>query len=146
MRQREAQSTSHFLERRKKIMLRPELMLDMSRFVGKTVTIFTASGGISGAGFTGVLACVDERVVKLITRIGAAPACPVGSTCTGNFGTGFGFDNSWGWGPSFGGWGTGFGGWRNCRRTCGGFDASGFLGSVTEIPLGAIVSFTHNAI
>lgn len=52
-------------------MLRPELMADMSRFVGKTVTIFTASGGVSGAGFTGVLACVDERVVKLITRIGA---------------------------------------------------------------------------
>ena len=114
-------------------MLRQELMIDMARFVGKTVTIFTASGGISGAGFTGVLACVDERVVKLITRIGAAPACPVGSTCTGNFGWGggLGFDNSWGWGGFGGGWG-GFGG---CRRSCGGgFGASAFLGSVTEIP------------
>jgi len=121
-------------------------MLDMSRFVGKTVTVFTASGGVSGSGFTGVLACVDDRVVKLITRIGAAPACPVGSTCTG-FG---GFDSNWGWGGGFGG-GFGFGGWGpswgNCRRQCGGgFDASAFLGSVTEIPIGAIVSFTHNAI
>jgi len=124
--------------------MRPELMFDMARFVGKTVTIFTTSGGISGAGFTGVLACVDERVVRLITRIGAAPACPVGSTCTGNFGTGFGFDNSWGWGGGFGwGWGSG---WGSCRRSCGGFDASAFLGSVTEIPICNIVSFTHNAI
>ena len=94
-----------------------ELFADMARYVGKTVTIFTASGGISGSGFTGVLACVDDRVVKLITRIGAPPACPVGSTCGG-----------------FDGWG-GFG---------GGF--SNFLGSVTEIPLCAIVSFTHSAI
>ena len=129
-------------------MHRPELVIDMARFVGKTVTIFTTSGGISGAGFTGVLACVDERVVKLITRIGAAPACPVGSTCTGNFGTGFGFESGFGFGGGFGGgWGPGFG-FGNCRRTCGfgGFDASAFLGSVTEIPICNIVSFTHNAI
>ncbi|MCL2353507.1 MAG: hypothetical protein FWC69_02630 [Defluviitaleaceae bacterium] len=113
-----------------------ELFADMARYVGKTVTIFTASGGISGSGFTGVLACVDDRVVKLITRIGAPPACPVGSTCGG-------FD--------------GFGGWGGCGRGgCGGFLGGGwggfgggfsnFLGSVTEIPLCAIVSFTHSAI
>ena len=48
-----------------------ELFADMARFVGRTVTIFTTSGGISGGGFTGVLACVDAGVVKLITRIGA---------------------------------------------------------------------------
>jgi hypothetical protein len=60
------------------MMERFELFADMSRFIGKTVTIFTTSGGISGSGFTGVLACVDENVVKLITRVGAPPACPVG--------------------------------------------------------------------
>jgi len=108
--------------------MRPELFLDMSRFVGKTVTIFTTSGGLSGSGFTGVLACVDERVVKLITRIGAAPACPIGSTCVGFEGRGFGGGCGWGNNCGFGG---GFG---------------GFLGSVTEIPLCAIASFTHNAI
>ncbi|MCL2235309.1 MAG: hypothetical protein FWB98_02580, partial [Defluviitaleaceae bacterium] len=85
---------------------RAEMFVDMARYVGKTVTIFTASGGISGSGFTGVLACVDERVVKLITRIGAPPACPLGSTCTG-------FDG-------FGGFG-GFGGGVPYGGGCGGF-------------------------
>jgi len=121
-------------------MERAELFVDMARYVGKTVTVFTASGGLSGSGFTGVLACVDDRVVKLITRIGAPPACPLGSTCSG-------FDNF----DSFGG--CGYGG----RGGCGGFFGGGyspgfgggfsdFLGAVTEIPLSAIVSFTHNAI
>ena len=41
---------------------------DLERFVGQTVTIFTTSGGLSGAGFTGVLAFVDCRTVKLITE------------------------------------------------------------------------------
>ncbi|MCL2350668.1 MAG: hypothetical protein FWC67_04225 [Defluviitaleaceae bacterium] len=117
-------------------MERFEMFADMARYVGKTVTIFTASGGISGSGFTGVLACVDEKVVKLITRIGAPPACPLGSTCTGfeDFG-GFGL---WG-GPGR----CGSGLWGG-RGFAGGF--GNFMGSVTEIPLGAIVSFTHNAI
>ena len=48
-----------------------EMFADMARFIGKTVTIFTTSGGISGSGFTGVLAGVDRGVVRLITRIGA---------------------------------------------------------------------------
>ena len=113
-------------------MERIELFADMARYIGKTVTIFTASGGLSGSGFTGVLACVDDCVVKLITRIGAPPACPVGSTCTG-FGDGFG----WGANMCNTGCGGGFG-WGN--------NFSNFLGAVTEIPLGAVVSFTHNAI
>ena len=124
-------------------MIRPELFADMSRFVGKTVTIFTTSGGLSGSGFTGVLACVDERVVKLITCIGAPPACPIGSTCTG-FGSSCGRRDRCG----FGGWGGGFGGgWGGSWG--GGFGGGwggSLLGSVTEIPLGAIASFTHNAI
>jgi len=111
-------------------MLRPELSIDMARFLGKTVTIFTTSGGISGAGFTGVLAFVDDRVVRLITRFGAAPACPIGSSCTDNFGGNFG--GNWGWGGGFGNWGWG-GGDRCCRRTCGG-GFGNILGSVTEIP------------
>lgn len=88
---------------------------------GQTVTIFTTSGGLSGSGFTGVLAGVGECTVKLITDIGAAPACPVGSNCTGYGGS------------------MGYGG--GCQN--GGFN---WLGSVTEIPIDRIASFTHNAI
>ena len=126
---------------------RAEMFVDMARYVGKTVTIFTASGGISGSGFTGVLACVDERVVKLITRIGAPPACPLGSTCTGFGGDAFGSVGvpiGGGCGGFFGGIGGGIGGGCGPGFGAGGF--SNFLGAVTEIPLSAIVSFTHNAI
>jgi len=131
-----------------------EIAFDMHRFVGKTVTIFTTSGGLSGAGFTGVLACVNERVVKLITCIGAPPCCPVGSACGGPWGNDCGrgcSDGGWGWG---GGWG-GRGGWGNsCGSGLWGNNWGGgrggwggnILGSVTEIPICAIVSFTHNAI
>jgi len=109
------------------------LLETMVRYIGQTVTIFTTSGGLSGSGFTGVLLCADCNNVKLLTDIGAYPACPVGSCCTGGFG-GFG--------------GYGFGG--NCGCGCtGGFDG-GFgnnpLGSVCVIPTQAIPAFTHNAI
>jgi len=53
----------------------------LCRHIGQTITIFTKSGGISGAGFTGVLAHVGDGCISLIARIGAAPACPVGSEC-----------------------------------------------------------------
>ncbi|MDR2167040.1 MAG: hypothetical protein LBE35_04205 [Clostridiales bacterium] len=113
------------------------LTVDLARFVGRTVTIFTASGGLSGSGFTGILACVDDCTVKLITRVGAAPACPLGSACTG-------FDD-FGGGPWGGGWGGSWGGGCGGRFGHGG-GWGNILGSVTEIPLGAIVSFTHSAI
>ncbi|MDR1687791.1 MAG: hypothetical protein LBS21_04165 [Clostridiales bacterium] len=56
---------------------------DMRKRIGQTVTIFTASGGISGSGFTGVLLSVDCNYVRLLCNIGAAPSCPIGSTCSG---------------------------------------------------------------
>jgi len=119
-------------------MERVEMFADMARYIGKTVTIFTASGGLSGSGFTGVLAFADCNVVRLITRIGAPPACPVGSMCTG---FGFGGGEGFGWGGSMcGGFGGRFGGFG------WGGGISNFLGAVTEIPISAIVSFTHNAI
>ena len=103
------------------------LMASLCRHIGQTVTIFTTSGGLSGAGFTGTLAAVNCGIVKLITSIGAPPACPLGSSCTGSFGNNFaGFA---------GGFVQGFNG-------CG----NNWLGSITDIPLSAIVSFTHNAI
>jgi len=122
-----------------------EMIDSLERHIGKTVTIFTTSGGISGSGFTGVLACVGGGVVRLITAIGAAPACPVGSNCVDNWnfnGCGGGCDN--GFGNVFGGggwsgsWGGGFGG--------GCMGPSNWLGAVAEIPLDKIVTFTHNAL
>ena len=61
------------------------LVESMSRYLGQTVTIFTTSGGLSGNGFTGVLAGICNGCVRLITDIGAPPACPIGSACCGGF-------------------------------------------------------------
>ena len=54
------------------------LIESMSRYLGQTVTIFTTSGGLSGNGFTGVLAGICGGCVRLITDIGAPPSCAVG--------------------------------------------------------------------
>ena len=43
----------------------------LMRHLGQTVTIFTTSGGLSGSGFTGVLAGIGDCTVRLITDIGA---------------------------------------------------------------------------
>ena len=102
------------------------------RYVGQTVTIFTTSGGLSGFGFTGVLAGICDGTVKLITDIAAAPTCPVGSDCTGwrgwGNGNGFGMGNGYGYGY---GMGNGYGWNGGCGCGCG----SNWLGSVTEIPI-----------
>lgn len=91
--------------------------------IGKTVTIFTTSGGISGSGFTGVLLTADCNAVRLLCDVGAPPACPVGSSCTDTFGP--------------------FGSGRCC-------DSNGYygnpLGAVAVIPMHAIACFTHSAI
>ncbi|MCL2189038.1 MAG: hypothetical protein FWC16_08875 [Defluviitaleaceae bacterium] len=120
------------------------LIDSMRRYIGQTVTIFTTSGGLSGNGFTGVLAGICDCTVKLITDIGAPPSCPVGSACCGGYG--------------------GYGGYEEverCETRCGttcretrprpcGYGGrgrfGGWLGSVTEIPLEKIASFTHNAL
>lgn len=99
-------------------MYENQMLESLCRYIGQTVTIFTTSGGQSGSGFTGVLAAVTEHSVKLITNIGAAPSCPLGSTC-GGFNNYNRFNN-------------------NCNNN--------WLGSVTEIPISRIASFTHNAI
>ena len=99
----------------------------MLRWCGTTVTIFTESGGLSGSGFTGVLAGINDGCVKLITCIGAAPCCPLGSSCSG------------GWGAGFNG---GFNGGLN-----GGCDwGNNLLGSIVNIPICKIVGFVHCAI
>ena len=116
----------------------------MMRWCGTTVTIFTASGGLSGSGFTGVLAGICDGCVKLITCIGAAPCCPLGSSCTGGWGAGF--NGNWGGGFN-GGWGGFNNGWGSFGNDCGcGFGNDNVLGSVVNIPINQIVGFVHNAV
>jgi hypothetical protein len=94
---------------------------DLCRFLGQTITIFTASGGASGCGFTGVLISADCNCIRLLTSIGLPPACPIGSACCG-FG---GCDNDWGnWGSN----------WGNC------FGGNPF-GSLCVIPTANVVSY-----
>ena len=102
------------------------ILEQLARFVGTTVTIYTTSGGQSGAGITGVLVCVDPCFIKLITCIGPAPCCPLGSTCTcgrlGGMGGGYGYGNVMG-GPFI----------NN-------------VGSVAVIPVDRIAAYVHNAV
>jgi hypothetical protein len=59
-----------------------DLLRQLSRLIGETVTVFTTSGGESGRGFTGVLVRVTaDPIITLVTDIGPAPACALGSCC-----------------------------------------------------------------
>ncbi|MCL2377227.1 MAG: hypothetical protein FWC76_07525 [Defluviitaleaceae bacterium] len=98
------------------------LLESLCNNIGKTVTIFTTSGGISGSGFTGVLLSADREVVRLLCDVGAPPCCPLGSSCTNDFGP-----------------------WGAVGNDFGGFLGNP-LGAVAVIPLCAIACFTHNAI
>ncbi|HHW00802.1 MAG TPA: hypothetical protein GXX36_14790 [Clostridiaceae bacterium] len=132
----------------------------LSKYIGETVTIFTASGGQSGAGFTGVILSVNDCFVRLITRIGPPPGCSLGNACTGfnvdKYGYGCYGD---GYGKHSGQWGSdgGYDGWsggpilpasKTGAFTAGGWDGYpvATVGSVTDIPIDSIVSFVHNAI
>lgn len=94
---------------------------NMSKYIGQTVTIFTTSGGQSGSGFTGVLISVSDCSVRLLVCAGEAPACPLGSSCSGRFGI-FGRCNKY----------------ENITNNQ--------LGAITVIPIRSIAAFTHNAI
>jgi len=133
---------------------------NLCRFIGQTVTIFTTSGGLSGAGFTGILMNANECFVTLLTRVGAAPSCPVGSSClpiatkpTGCYGGycdtyGYGGGLGAGYGAGYGaGVGAGVGAGYGAGYGAGAGIAAGYgLGSVVVIPTDRIASFVHNAI
>ena len=127
----------------------------LANYIGETVTIFTSSGGQSGAGFTGVVLAVNECFVRLITRIGPPPGCSLGNACTGfNVGVG-GYGGGYP-GACGGGYGAGYGAGLGPvlpasqvgATTAGGWDGYPVytVGSVTDIPIAAIVSFVHNAV
>jgi len=107
----------------------PFCLETMLRHIGRTVTIYTTSGGMSGGGFTGVLVSADVNCVRLICDIGMAPACAIGSSCIGMGGPGgpgqFGFGNS---------------------GLAGSFFGGNPFGSVAVIPTCKIACFTHTAI
>lgn len=111
----------------------PESLLDqMAGYIGTTVTIYTASGGESGCGFTGVLSMITPCFVRLITCIGPAPCCSLGSAC-----------NRPAYPYPYGGRRSG----GNCGRE--GRNRNGFInnvGSIADIPLDKIVAFVHNAV
>jgi hypothetical protein len=90
---------------------------DFCRHIGETVTIYTKSGGQSGFGFTGVILGVSHDFVRLITNIGPAPGCALGSDCT-CFNSG--------------------------RRSRGGRIHD--IGSYVDIPLDAIAAVVYNAV
>jgi hypothetical protein len=120
------------------------LELLLSKYIGETVTIFTASGGQSGSGFTGVILSVNNCFVRLLTRIGPPPGCALGNSCTG-------FNPFYGYGGGYG-YGYGYGPIQPASET-GAVTAGGWngypvytVGSVADIPLDSIVSFVHNAV
>jgi hypothetical protein len=93
------------------------------RFIGETVTIFTASGGESGSGFTGVILAVNCDFVRLVTDQGSAPTSPIEpiyDECenNGNYNNNMNYER------------------HHCYN----------VGSVTDIPIEKIVAFVHNAV
>lgn len=118
----------------------PALLAD---FIGETVTIFTTSGGQSGSGFTGVVLSVNAVFVRLITRIGPPPSCAIGNACSG-FGSGAGGYGNYG----AAGMGPVAGAGQVGALAAGGWDGYPVytVGSVTDIPVAAIVSVVHNAV
>ena len=101
------------------------LVRHICEYTGETVTVFTSSGGLSGSGFTGVVLGVNGSFLRLVTQIGAPPACPISSVCHDDY------EN----GPKFSG--------------CAQRPPNGQLrmvGSVCDIPICQIVAFCHNAV
>jgi|GEM_PF-77487 hypothetical protein len=145
----------------------------ISEFLGRTVTIFTTSGGASGCGFTGVLIGVNCDFVRLSTLQGTPPDNPLSEEIcdfdngndydgceSGNFkgiaggmagGIGGGIGGNLG--GIAGGIGGGIGG-----AIGGGIGSVGGqkerrkkekrfrVGSVCDIPIDRIAAFCHNAI
>jgi hypothetical protein len=112
------------------------LVADLARHIGQTVTIFTTSGGESGRGFTGVLANVNCNFVRLITQIGPAPGCALGNCCDRDHDCHDGRRD--GRDDRDGRDGLGGQGRASCRPTN--------LGSVVDIPINRIAAFVHNAV
>ncbi|MCM8710675.1 hypothetical protein M2651_06495 [Clostridium sp. SYSU_GA19001] len=103
-------------------------LAELSSNIGQTVTIYTTSGGDSGRGFTGVLTMVNPSFVRLVTNLGPAPGCALGSCCDKNHRVE----------QSKEGNNLGVQGRPDCRP--------GDLGSIVDIPVDRIAAFVHNSV
>lgn len=112
-------------------------LAELARFIGTTVTVYTTSGGQSGFGVTGVLTFVSSTFISLITCIGPAPCCCLGSTCAGGR-LGPGAAGSAAGRPGVGRPGVG--------RSGVGETIISNVGSVTDIPVDRIAAYVHNAV
>ncbi|HHW47226.1 MAG TPA: hypothetical protein GXX14_01230 [Clostridiaceae bacterium] len=103
--------------------------MHMAKYLGTTVTVFVSSGGMSGAGFTGVLLDSNSIYIKLLIHIGPAPACPLGNSCIySNPIFRYGFDLHIKNTVQF---------WRPFICT---------VGTIAYIPVDKIAAFVHNAV
>ncbi|WP_105616240.1 hypothetical protein [Vallitalea okinawensis] len=92
----------------------------LSKYIGKTVTIFTDSGGKSGLGFTGVLLSVNSYMVSIVTKMGPPPDNPLNHPQQP-----ISFNRH-------------LGGYRQPKNIS--------VGSITDIPVNKIAAFVHNAL
>lgn len=115
-----------------------DLVRDLASRLGETVTIFTTSGGRSGDGFTGVLISVNCEFVRLLSDIGPAPACALGSCC--DRGKDDDCDDDFEE-EGLGGMQRGRSS-RNRRINCGGRN----VGAIVDIPVNRIAAFVHNTL
>lgn len=100
-------------------------VLGLSRFFGETVTVYTTSGGESGQGFTGVLISINPGFIRLLSDIGPAPACALGSCCKQKHHRNCGEEET-----------------QTDRLHCNLRN----VGAVVDIPINRIAAFVHNAI
>lgn len=49
---------------------------ELSKNIGRVITVFTNSGGCSGNGFTGLLAEVNRQTIRLVSAFSSAPRHP----------------------------------------------------------------------
>jgi len=112
------------------VIIDSNFVIHLSRYIGETVTIFVTTGGKAGLGFTGVILSVNNSYVRLVTRIGPPPACPLGNSCISASDKKndiqerqYGDDKD--------------DNWKIVNDT---------LGSITDIPIDKIVAFTHNTV
>jgi hypothetical protein len=59
-------------------------LMSLARYISQTVTIYTVSGGQSGAGFTGVLLEVCRDHVRILTSAASPPAYSLGDSFEDN--------------------------------------------------------------
>jgi hypothetical protein len=116
-----------------------DLLRQLSRLIGETVTVFTTSGGESGRGFTGVLIRVStDPFITLVTDIGPAPACALGSCCDRKHGRGKCEDDDFEDEDEDDERGNSRRNRIDCRLRS--------AGAVVEIPLNRIAAFVHNTL